>query len=1085
MDLRAASPARHSVRLGSLLIVFLAAASAYLQVREGAQLRSGLREVTRATVDKAIGAAQLSRDIRQLEVAVEQLLGGARRDVPHPSDKRAALRDVDRARDAIPAALDSLRLHLASTREKSKALVLFAERSGIEDRAAAGDMKRLTVASFYLAELQEHVAPLARLPNRDLLKTDAYVEGLVEPRLKYLTQLIDNFSRATNAALHEKIATKSEAAILGVQRVAITVAFAISAIALLLGALISRIRRRAESLIATSEHKFRRIVETTGEWIWSADASGHLTYSNPTVVDILGYPPHELIGRSSFDFVHDDDRAAAVSRMTSEDPRGDASVHVLRWRHKDGSLRYLENHASRLTSESGSFAGWTGVNRDVTQEHVSQKALQVSEERTRQIIETASDAFIGMDGSGMITDWNQAAEETFGWQREEVLGRRLSDVIIPPSMKGAHDRKIRGFNISQPSKVVGNSLEVSALHRDGREFPTELTVWAQESEGVVRFNAVLRDITVRKRTQEALRSSEERFRALVQNATDVTVVMDERAFLSYVSPSIEHVAGFTPAELINTSAFEQVHPDDLAIAAETLGRIVMKPGSSASIEIRSRHKDGSWRWIEATGTNLLENAAISGIVVNYRDVTERKTLEEELTRQAFHDSLTGLPNRVLFRERVSHGIAALERNSKLIAVAFLDLDDFKGVNDSLGHDAGDELLQRVADRLRAPLRSVDTAARLGGDEFALLFEDLSEPEEAVTAVQRVLAGLRDPFEIQGKSVLISGSIGIAMTGGTSYSVEDILRDADIAMYRAKNRGRGRYELYEPGMRAALLERIGLKKDLQRAVEDGELLLKYQPIVDLHGGRAVGCEALVRWNHPVRGLLHPNSFIPLAEDSGMIVPIGQWVLNEACRQALGWQVRGTDGRQMSLSVNLSPKQFEQSHFVATVAAALHNTGFPAGSLILEITESFLMEETDKTMTKLRELKDLGVRLAIDDFGTGYSSLAYLQRFPLDYLKIDKRFVDGILTGTDDSALCRAVISLAESLNLTSIAEGIETSAQAAELMALGCTLAQGYFFSKPLPALDVELLFFSAEHPARHKEARAAVPVSRPLAGRAE
>ncbi|MDQ3785216.1 MAG: EAL domain-containing protein [Actinomycetota bacterium] len=444
-----------------------------------------------------------------------------------------------------------------------------------------------------------------------------------------------------------------------------------------------------------------------------------------------------------------------------------------------------------------------------------------------------------------------------------------------------------------------------------------------------------------------------------------------------------------------------------------------------------------------------DNAAIRGIVINYRDVTERKALEEELTRQAFHDSLTGLPNRVLFRERVSHGMAALKRNSRVLAVAFLDLDDFKSVNDTLGHDAGDELLQGVAECLRAPLRSIDTAARLGGDEFALLFEDLGHPEEAVTAVQRVLAALRDPFEIQGKRLLISGSIGIAMTAGTSYTVEDILQDADVAMYRAKNRGGGRYDVYEPGMRAALLERIGLKDDLQRAVDDDELLLHFQPIVALHGGWAMGCEALVPWEHPRRGLLQPSSFIPLAEDSGMIVPIGEWVLNEACRQARGWQVRSPDARHMNLSVNLSAKQFQQSHFVDTVAAALHKTGFPAGSLILEITESFLMEETDKTMTRLRELKELGVRLAIDDFGTGYSSLAYLQRFPLDYLKIDKRFVDRILTGTDDSSLCRAVMSLAESLNLTTIAEGIETSAQAVELMALGCTLGQGYLFSKPL------------------------------------
>ncbi|MBA3430910.1 MAG: PAS domain S-box protein, partial [Actinobacteria bacterium] len=545
LDLRAALPARDSVLFGFLVIVLLAGAGAYLQVTAGATLRSGLREVTLATVDKALGAAELSRDIRQLGVAVEQLLGEARRDLVRPSERRDALRDANRARNKLPVALDSLRSHLASTRAKSKALVLLARRDGIEERDATADVKRLGVATFYLSALEQHVAPLAHLSDGALLSTDAYVEDLVEPRMNHLTRLIDDFSQSTSAELQERSVTKAEEAIFGVQRIAVTLALAIAVTALLLGAVISRSRRKAESLIASSERKFRNIVEATGEWIWSADANWRLTYSNPTVEDILGYTPDELLGRSSFELLHEEERETAVRLLPSEEMSPEGSGHVLRWRHKDGSLRYLENHVSRLMDERGSFVGWTGVNRDVTKQYVSQQALQASEEQTRRIIETASDAFIGMDGSGMITHWNQASEDIFGWPREEVVGRRLSDVIIPPSMRAAHDRRIRGFDISKPSKIVGNAVEVTALHRDGHEFPVESTVWAQESDGALRFNAVLRDITVRKRTEEALRSSEERFRALVQNATDVIVVMDESAVLSYVSPSIEHIAGFT------------------------------------------------------------------------------------------------------------------------------------------------------------------------------------------------------------------------------------------------------------------------------------------------------------------------------------------------------------------------------------------------------------------------------------------------------------------------------------------------------------------------------------------------------------
>jgi diguanylate cyclase (GGDEF)-like protein/PAS domain S-box-containing protein len=447
---------------------------------------------------------------------------------------------------------------------------------------------------------------------------------------------------------------------------------------------------------------------------------------------------------------------------------------------------------------------------------------------------------------------------------------------------------------------------------------------------------------------------------------------------------------------------------------------------------------------------------VVGRVWSFRDITEHKRLQNELAHQAFHDALTQLANQALFRDRVAHALVRASRHDSHLAVLFLDLDNFKTVNDSLGHTAGDELLVAVADRLGDCLRLEDTAARLGGDEFAVLLEDLADKREATEVADRVRAALRRPLTIAGREMVVGVSVGIAFDLPGTDS-DQLLRNADLAMYTAKSRGKGRYEIFEPEMHATAVRRLEMEADLRRALDGGELVVHYQPIVALATRRMSGVEALVRWQHPERGLLPPSVFIGLAEETGLIHQLGRQVLETACVQARRWQVQHPRHATLSVSVNLSPRQLTSDVVVEEVRNALEVSGLPASSLVLEITEGVMMHDTEATIQRLRALKSLGLRLAVDDFGTGYSSLSYLQRFPIDILKIDRSFVAAIDSGQDEYSLARAIVSLARSLRLQAVAEGVETRAQADALSELRCDLAQGFYLAVPQDAEAVGAL----------------------------
>jgi diguanylate cyclase (GGDEF)-like protein/PAS domain S-box-containing protein len=645
-----------------------------------------------------------------------------------------------------------------------------------------------------------------------------------------------------------------------------------------------------------------------------------------------------------------------------------------------------------------------------------------------------------------------AAAAWMAWATMSERRRRATGLALPSA---------EGTSLIPYAAVLpGFCLLLKAAHEQG----TQPLVGLSIGTVILATLAFARQVAATRHTMRVLAEStarigEARFTALVQHSSDVITIVDPDGTIRYASPSMSTVLGHDPNKLVSTSLFALMHPDDVPGATQFLGELARysrsrtNPRSALGTlkrEWRIAHANGDWMTVDNVGTNLLAESVIGGLVLNSRDVTEQSVMKEQYMHQAFHDPLTDLANRSLFLYQVSHALTRAARKSYPVSVLFLDLDNFKTVNDSLGHAAGDRLLVEAARRLSLCVRDCDLIARLGGDEFALLVEDAMQESDVRVIADRIATTLANPFVLGGKEVFVSASIGLSrsVAGETS---DELVRNADVAMYVAKTRGKGQCVVFEPQMHTAALERLVVEADLRRAIEHEEFFLQYQPIVLLATGEVIGAEALVRWCCRDRGTVPPGVFIPIAEETGMITAIGKWVLRRACRMAQQWVTER--GHPMRITVNLSGRQLQEPGIVDDVRDALAESGLDPRHLVLEITESMLMHNTELALARLTALKALGVSLAIDDFGTGYSSLSYLQRYPIDILKIDKAFVDVIDKGGEGPVLANAIVALGKTLRMNTVAEGIESEAQREHLLALGCELGQGYLFARPLDAED--------------------------------
>jgi diguanylate cyclase (GGDEF)-like protein/PAS domain S-box-containing protein len=825
---------------------------------------------------------------------------------------------------------------------------------------------------------------------------------------------------------------------------------------------------RDESSLGAGEAHADAILDAALDAVLTIDHLGRVREFNRAAESTFGYAREDVLGRKLAQLIVPPEFRDAYQRSLARLLENEA-------RPGEGGLlgRRLEVPAMRANGEV--FPAQLAISRvdlpglpiftacihDLSEQSQAEERLRAAEFRYRTLVEQLPFVVYVDSPDSPVSEPLYLSP-----QLEALLGRTPREWLATP---GLYEESIhpddRGRVLAQKRAAYehGSALRVEyrMLAADGRVVWVEdQSVLVQPPDGGQPFRqGFALDVTDRKLAEEAVQSAETRFRSLVEQLPLAVYVdhVDEASSNIYTSPQIEPMLGYSPEEWRTDPLLfvRLLHPDDSeqVLAAHAHTHSTREP---LCLEYRLIARDGRVVWIhdeariiDAGGTSVLQGYML--------DVTERREAEERLRRQAFHDPLTGLANRALFADRVQHALVPREQSVAHAGVLFLDLDDFKGVNDTLGHLAGDTLLCDVGARLRAAVAPSHTVARLGGDEFAILVEAIDEPAAAGEVAERLLAALQPPFTVSGHELFVTASIGIAI----GADADELVRAADVAMYRAKATGKAQYAYYVPTMDEAVLGRLQLIADLRRARVSEEFLLHYQPTVDLRTNAIVGLEALVRWRHPEHGVLLPGAFVPAAEETGLIVEIGRWVLAEACRYAAGWRRRLPED-PLKLSVNVSARQLQHPGFVDDVRDALAGSGLPGGALTLEITESVVAEARDDTAALLVALKELGVGLALDDFGTGYSSLSLLQHLAVDTLKVDRSFMAAVEATDGRPALVRAIVELGRALGLTVVAEGIETAGQAAALRSLGCRFAQGFYFAPPLgePELE-ELLVASA------------------------
>ena len=822
-----------------------------------------------------------------------------------------------------------------------------------------------------------------------------------------------------------------------------------------------------EDALRESEENLAVTLHSIGDAVIATDAEGRVTRMNPMAERLCGWMLADALGRplsEVFCISNADTREPAANPVQSVIAHGLAvrlANHAVLLA-RDGQEYQIADSAAPIRNAAGEIVGVVLVFNDVTEKSRAEQALRDSEERFRNLYERAPLAYQSLDAAGNILQVNSAWLKLFGFTHDEVIGRFIGDFLDESSLKTL-GREFPQF-LSR-GRVDGPVFDIR--RKDGSSRLVEVNGRiGYDNEGNFRqTHCILTDITERTRAEAALRESEERWKFALEGAGEGVWDWNIQTGDAVYSRRWKEMIGFAEGEIGNTSSewSSRVHPEDMPKVMAAIQAHIDGKTPSAAVEFRMLCKDGSWLW--TLGRGMVVSRDASGkplrLVGTNADITERRASAEKIERLAFYDPLTDLPNRRLLLDRLEQALSSSTRHHRYGALMLLDMDDFKTLNDTLGHDVGDQLLVEVTSRLRAAVREGDTVARHGGDEFVVILEDLSD--DALAAMQaesvavKILHAVSQPYLLDltvregltnTRSYHCTSSIGITLFRDSSLSADELMRRADTAMYQAKAGGRNSLRFFDPEMQAVVAARAALDSDLREAVREGQFCLYYQPQVDSAGNRT-GAEALVRWQHPLRGLVPPVEFIPQAEATGLIIPIGHWVLETACAQLVAWETV-TETSHLTVAVNVSARQFRHVDFVGQVLAIVDSTGVNPQKLKLELTESLLLDDVEDIISKMTVLRARGIGFSLDDFGTGYSSLSYLKRLPLDQLKIDQSFVRDVLTDPNDAAIARTIVALAQNMGLDVIAEGVETEAQREFLAANGCAAYQGFLFGRPMP-----------------------------------
>lgn len=833
-------------------------------------------------------------------------------------------------------------------------------------------------------------------------------------------------------------------------------------------------RKQVELSLLERESFWSDVVRTVPDQLYVQDVlSQRMIFSNRHLGQTLGYDRTELaqMGDRFWELLlHPEDAAHYQAlRHQQRDSGHDQPLHCqLRFRHRDGGWRCYDIREQVLTRDAdGQVTRIIGVGKDVTVQIEASQSLRDSEQRYRMLAESISDVIFSTDNLLQLNYVSPSVQNVLGYQADWIFTNGWQSIIANPAqLTGIYSL------MERVSKAMGDPAQLAllrsqlptqlflfdCLRADGRKIPIELRlvlVWDddQHFEGVL---GVGRDISQQRRAEKDLRMAATVF----EHSTSAILITDPAGYIVQANEAFSRVSGYAVSEVLDQL------PGMLTVDEQQEGhlRYVVKQlhqrGSwEGEVWLKRRDGDHYPAWVGITAV-LDDEGDLASYVCFFTDISERKASEQRIHRLAYYDALTHLPNRTLFQDRLYNALQQAERQKAWVVLMFLDLDRFKPINDSLGHAAGDRMLKDMAQRLLACVDDDDTVARMGGDEFTLLLQPRATREmalnRAIHVAENILASLVRPFVLENREFFVTASIGIALSPQDGSELSQLMKNADTAMYHAKERGKNNFQFYQAEMNASALERLELESDLRHAMEQNEFILYYQPQFSGDGKRLTGAEALLRWRHPTRGLVPPGDFIPVIEELGLVVDVGDWVLREASRQLKAWHKAKV--RVPKVSVNISARQFSDGQLGTRIARVLEETGLPPACLELELTESILMREVNEALQILAGLKNLGLSIAVDDFGTGYSSLNYLKQFPIDVLKIDRTFVDGLPEGEQDAQIARAIIAMAHSLNLAVIAEGVETHEQLEFLREHGCDEVQGYLFGRPMPAHQFEAQF---------------------------